>query len=266
MPKNESVEFFLRFLRERFGAFRTALTAFLQALALDDRAKKIETANLVLVTLDDLERAMSSRDHPPWVNSLKGKLQWYVRAVKKGQPDAGLQIFQTILSVHAEIENQKWDFADSSANSAIDFAAIYQEYYRDSRVPALFDELVAHLEALVGSGEIDSLQAIKALEKLIFTIKRNSRGDLFSTRGAWEFTQLFFKNYGLQLLENIPGLKHVVKAVRKTMSELDSEFSQVHDQVRQRLTETAKVDLPMLQYRPLGLPAPKDANENDDAS
>jgi hypothetical protein len=249
MAKNESVEFFLRFLRERFNAFRQALTLFLQMLALDDRTKKVETAKAVVARLDDLKRAMSTKDHPGWIATLEQKLQWYVKAVA-AQPEAGLQVIQTILSVNSEIEKQTWDFAGSSANVAIDFAAIYQEYYRESRVPELFDELVKHL------------QAIKALEKLIVTIKRNARGDFFSTRGAWEFTQLFFKNYGLELLENAPGLKHVVKAVRKTMSELDLEFAQVHDQIRKRLTDVSKSDLPILQYKPLALPAPKDKPED----
>jgi len=64
MPKNESVQFFLRFLCERFNAFRTSLNAFLQSLALDDRPKKLETARTVLTTLDDLKRALSAKDHP----------------------------------------------------------------------------------------------------------------------------------------------------------------------------------------------------------
>jgi len=47
------------------------------------------------------------------------------------------------------------------------------------------------------------------------------------------------------------------------MSELDLEFSQVHDQIRQRLVDAAKADLPMLQYKPVGLPAPKTDNEEN---
>src|SRR6185295_7405756 len=105
MAKNESVEFFLRFLRERFNAFRQALTLFLQMLALDDRTKKVETAKAVVARLDDLKRAMSTKDHPGWIATLEQKLQWYVKAVA-AQPEAGLQVIQTILSVNSEIEKQ----------------------------------------------------------------------------------------------------------------------------------------------------------------
>lgn len=261
MSKNESVEFFLRFLRERFGAFKNALTEFLETLSLHDPKQKVVAANAVLTALDDLKRAMSNKDHPSWINPLENKIVWYTKS--SSLADAGLQVIQTILSLYPDVESQSWDFADSSSNTAINFAEIYSEYYRESRVPELFDELVGHLEEIIESGEIDSLTTIKALEKLVATIKKNARGDYFSTRGAWEFTQLFFKNYAIEVLDSIPGLKHAVKAVRKTMSELDLEMSQVHDQVRRRLTESAKEDLPMLEYRPLALPAPKSEDEDD---
>jgi hypothetical protein len=256
MPHNESVDFFLRFLGERFQAFRAALNSFLHTLALEDRAKKLDTAQAVLASLDDLKRAMSANDHPNWIAPLEQKLNWY-RKHAASQADAGLQVINAVLQLNPSIESQKWNFADSASNSAIDFAAIYQEYYKGSRVPELFDELVTQLQQIIATGEIDSLTTIKALEKLIATIRKNARGDYFSTRGAWEFTQLFFKNLSIELLENIPGLKHAVKAVRKTMSELDLEMSQVHDQVKQKLTESVSGDLPMLEYKPLALPAPK---------
>ena len=67
------------------------------------------------------------------------------------------------------------------------------------------------------------------------------------------------------MLENAAGIKHVVKAIRKTMSELDLEMSQVHDKVKQRLVETNRADLPMLEYKALALPAPK-PDEDADAS
>lgn len=258
MAKNDSVEYFLRFLRERFQVFREALAAFLQTIALEDRSQKVTAAKQVLTALDDLKRAIAANDRPVWIRTLEEKFTWYTKVVTQGAADTGLQILQSIIAAYPDIERQKWDFTDSSTNIAINFTAIYNEYYKNSRVPELFDELVAQLEQIIQSGEIDSLQTIKAIEKLIATIKKNSRGDLFSTKGAWEFTQLFFKNVAIDVLESVPVLKHFVRSLRKTMSELDLEMSQVHDQIRQKLTESIEADLPMLEYHPLTLPAPKD--------
>ena len=264
MPRNDSVEYFLRFLRERFNAFRESLTEFLQALTLEGRPRKVEAARKVLILLDDLKRAMSEEDRPAWISQLEHKLTWYTSAVEK-EVDAGLQVVQTIMVLEPQIKNQAWDFTDSASNLAIDFASIYEEYLRDSRIPELFDELVAQLEVLAGSDEIDSRKAVRKLRKLIETIRKNSRGDLFSTRGAWEFTQIFFKNYAVELIEKIPGLSSAYKALRATLTELDVEFSQLHGQIWKKLSDAAGPDLlpdaeepelPMLEYRRLlSLPA-----------
>lgn len=263
MAKSDSVEFFIRFLKERFGAFQQALSAFLQVLSLDDRKQKVESAKTLLIALDDIKRAISSNDRPAWIGPLDQKLNWYVNHHSQG--DAGLQLLNIIIQLSPSIASQNWQFADALSSSAIDFAGIYNEYYAQSRVPELFDELVSHMESIIESGDIDSITTIKALERLIATIKRNARGDYFSTRGAWEFTQLFFKNLSIATLESIPGLKQAVKALRKTMSELDLEMTQVHDQVRQRLHTSVTGTMPMLEYKALGLPAPKsDTAESKD--
>lgn len=164
-------------------------------------------------------------------------------------------------TINSEIENQKWDFPDTHANDAINFSAIYQEYYSNSRVPELFKELVAHLRSVVESDKIDSVKAVAMLEKLIATIRKNATSDYFSTRGTWDFTQAFFKNIGFELIESIPGLKHVSKALRKTMSDLDLEFSEVVEHIQTKLHETVNADLPILQYRQMQLPAPKENND-----
>ncbi len=53
---SQALQFFLRFLRERFDAFRKTLSSFLQVLALDERPKKLEHAKAVRAALDDLRR------------------------------------------------------------------------------------------------------------------------------------------------------------------------------------------------------------------
>ncbi len=133
MSKNESVDYFLRFLNERFQTFRSALAEFLQALTNDNRTEKLTAAQNVLTCLDDLKRAMSENDRPNWIKPLEDRLNWYRKTVQS-QPDAGLNVVNTVLQVNPQIESQKWQFADSAANAAIDFAAIYKEYYRGSRV------------------------------------------------------------------------------------------------------------------------------------
>lgn len=253
MPNNETVKFYLRFLSERFGAFRTVLDRFLIAITLENRKQKLDAAQNVMNSLNELKGALSEEDYPSWIATLEGILSWYQNRAETIN-DAGLKVFKTIMQVYPAIEAQKWNVTDSTANSAVDFAAIYQEAYDNSRVSELFNEVVIHLEKIIESGEIDSLTTIKTLEKLIATIRKNAQKDYFSTRGAWDFTQIFVKNLSIEILENIPGIKHLFKALTQTMSELDSEMIQVHDQIRNKVKESVAEDLPMLKNRSLVLP------------
>lgn len=178
MASNPSVDFFLRFLQDRFRAFNETLQDLLRLVSLDDRQKKAEATKRLLVTLDDLKRAMSPNDHPSWIAPLESRLNWYLGNISNG--DAGHELLKTILSVYGKIQAQNWNFEQEPA---IDFGGIYEKHYGSSRVPQLFEELIGHLETIIKSGEIDSVQTIKALEKLIATIRKNARKDYFR-RGA----------------------------------------------------------------------------------
>jgi hypothetical protein len=247
MASNDSVEFYLRFLGERFSAFRESLGALIEALALEDRKKKVEAANVVLARLDDLRRAMSKSDHPGWIQPLEEQITGYLRAHERNA-QAGRRLFEAILRVNPAIESQKWEFPDQSA-LAIDFVGIYQECYLASNAPQLFDDLIEQVKALVESGELDSLQTIRSLEKLIATVRKNARGDYFASQGTWEFTLAFFTNLSIETIESIPGLKQISKALRKTLADLDVEMLQVHGKIRERLKQSAYGDFPMLDYK-----------------
>jgi hypothetical protein len=153
----------------------------------------------------------------------------------ESQPEAGFKLVEIVLQLNPQIEAQKWDFLESRSSLAIDFAAIYHDYYISSKVPQLFDDLIAHLETIINSGEIDSLHTINALERLLTTVRKNARGDYFASRGTWEFTQVFFKNLSVEAIESLPGLRQVSKGLRKTLSDLDLEMSQVLQHGRRQI-------------------------------
>jgi hypothetical protein len=253
MAQTESVKFYVRFLTERYQALVASLHELYKVLTQEDREKKAAAAKALHVCVADLKGALSQSDWPAWLRPLDERLHWYLQ-VWKPQPEAAAGLLDTLMKLHPAITAQSWDFGEASAKYAIDFAAIYQQHFLASKVPQLFDELIAHLETIINSGKIDSLQTISALEKLLATIRKNARGDYFSTRGSWEFTQVFFKNFSLEVIESVPGLTQVSKALRKTMRELDVEMSQVLNHVRKSLTDSIPDPIPMLEYKTLALP------------
>jgi hypothetical protein len=87
-------------------------------------------------------------------------------------------------------------------------------------------------------------------------LKKNRQGSFFSLICTWDFTALFIKNVAWELLSQVPGLGAVVKAVRGTMSEINTAMDKLHNDVATDLHRRLAVEFPALEYRPLPLPEP----------
>jgi hypothetical protein len=252
MPDSESIAFFLRFLTERFQIFRQRFDALVGAVSSHNPEQKVEGCRAALAALNDLKSAMSSKDQPTWIAPLEAKLHWYIQNSKHN--DAGHVLMNTIIAVSPAIQSQAWDLASPTGAEPIDFDAVFNRFYKESRLAELFEELVRQLQQIVDSGEVDSLKVLRALERAAATIRKNIRGSYFSTAGTWEFTVTLFRNYLWELLSGIPALGSLLKSVRKTMDDLDSEMARVHDEMRKELRSQISADLPMLEYKPKALP------------
>jgi hypothetical protein len=255
MAQSEPIAFFLRFLEERFTIFRQKLDNLLQVVTNHDPKQKVEACRATLDALTDLKRSMSSGDHPDWIRAVGHRLNWYVSHYQ--QSDAGHKLLKTIIEQYPQILAQRWNFDGNTVIESVDFDAVYTRYYGASRVPELFEELLAKIEQIIDSGEIDSLRVIRSLEKLVATIRRNIRGSYFSTAGTLQFAVTLLRNYLWEALSEIPAIGSLVKAVKATIEELDVEMAQVHDDMRQEIAAQVQADLPMLEYSRGALPAPQ---------
>jgi len=265
MEASASVLFFLRVLNERFRVFREALTDLKRKLVLMDHGSKVGAAKSALEALDDLKSTISDGDRPAWIAQLESHLRHYAGAPASNS-EVAFALFSTIVQLSPAIEAQKWDFEPASSNNAIDFSTIFREAYESSRVPQLLDELIGHIQKIIQSGAVDSLTVLRSLEELISLIRKNRQGDILSTGMLWELTKKFFVNLGLEGLESIPVVKQTVKAIRKTMADLDIEMGQLYGGVKQQLIEKTHTHPPMLEYTAspqLALPAPPERGATD---
>jgi hypothetical protein len=268
MATNPSVAFYLRFVNERFAVLRQSLIEFNRKLTQHDAGQKMGAAKSLSRSIDELKVALSQADHPGWIAELESQLHAYINQ-QANNTDAGLNILNTIVRLSPVIAAQKWQFDESSGKPAIDFSAIFREAYDASRVPQLFEELIGHIQTIIDSGAIDSMRVLRSLEELIALIRKNARGDVLSSGKLLAVVKRFFVNLGLEGLESIPIVKMPVKALRKTLADLDVEMAQVYQTVKQALIEqTGSDDLPMLEYTPspqLALPAPTEGESVDAA-
>ncbi len=189
--------------------------------------------------------------------TIKGALERYLRTYKNS--GATHHLLQALIATSSDVAQHKWSF-QAADGVGVDFESLYEARYKDSKAPALFEKLLDLLQKIVDSGEVDSVKAIAALEKLIATIRANMRGTYFQTVGMSHFTFALMRNYLWAVLRKVPAIGTLLEAVADTMGELDLEMSEVHAEVRKQLGEFAsgKVDAIEYQKHDLNvLPAPE---------
>lgn len=253
MRVNESFQAFIRSVNQQMDRLRQSMSDLLKTISLEDRDRKVEAAKILISRIDDLKRTLSSNDFPVWAPIIETRLNWYIQNVRHVE-SAGQELLNAIVEVQPLIAKHEWNF-ESDDGQAIDFPAIYEECYRSSRLPELFDQLVKQLEELIESGEIDSTKSTNALRNLIATIKKNSRKDQYSTMATWHVIGVLLANIGLQSLEDIPAISTVVKAIRTTMEELNIEVPNVCRTIRVKVAAAATRIFPMLTLNQLALPS-----------
>jgi hypothetical protein len=253
MQPSQSIEFYLRFLNQQLDLVREMIEGVLSVLPDSAQAMKVQAAQAAESGVDGLLKGLSKEDRPRWANQLHQALRQYLQVPDR--QGAGYKLLKSIIAVYPVMREHSWSF--SSDEPAIDFEGIYQRFINESRVPELFDTLVEKLTDLVESGNIDSVRVIRALEQVIATLRRSSRGSYFATRGAWEFASAAFRNFLWEALSDVPGVGAAVRAIRTTVEELDQEMLVVNSGASEEVVRLASPDaLTLAAVRPVQLLQP----------
>ena len=244
-----SVEAFLRSLRERYTAFVSRLNEFMQIFCMDNSTEKQRRCKLVYDAARELENVLSSQDRPRWLQPLISPLQSY----RPDNDGSARVLMQAIADHYSAAAHHEWVF-DSSDNKPFDFDGLYEKHKASSRIPDLFDRLIELLEKIVHSGEIDSVRMLRALERIIATLKRNRRGSFFSVVLTWNFTATYLKNFAWNVLTSIPPLQAPITALRETLVDLDAEMCNLQTGMQTELHQEFGTEFPALEYRTPTLP------------
>jgi hypothetical protein len=216
-----------------------------------DSAEKAKRAKAAFEAAESLRTALAAQDQPPWLNPLTNAIQQY----NPDAPHCANQLIRSIGDNFAAANGHAWAF-DFSGDKPFDFDALYNRYEAESKIPELFDNLVALLDEIVRSGEIDSVKVLRALETIIATLKKNRKGSYLSLVCSWNFARTYLGNVVLEVLTETPGLKTFVKPLVKTLEEMDKAFCTVQTGIQTELTRQLNADFPSLSYnapKPLAL-------------
>ena len=251
MKTNESVEFFLRFLQERFQVFKTSLENLKESLGNNHAENKTKACKNTLATIQSLKEAMSAQDRPAWLDKINDAINHFIQRQSQ-YSNAGKNLINAIIDCSPQINNQKWEFTESHEYDPVDFDAYFKRFYDESRLPELFDTLVIHLQTIADSGKVDSIHAVTQLQRLINTVKRNARGSYFSVHATFEFAITLLKNLVFEYIGKIPVLGETLRAIQQTISELEQEFVTVQQKTKDDVMDKLQTDLHVLGYTPRG--------------
>ena len=257
MPTNESFATFLRSFEERRQEFLTRLNVFPIILSRNDQRNKIDAAQKLRASLQSLQAMLSRSDRPVWLQQLEGLLDGILGSVDGQDPIDTAS--QHLLDIVPQARAQAWNFREAKQEAGVDFDAIYGDAFEASKLPGLFDRLVQRLEKIVGSGHVDSVKAIQALEKLIATLRRSKTGSFTSKAQAYLFAKTFVRHAVWNSLEAIPILGPLAKSVRDTIDEMKPSFDEVNSSVKLQIESKTAMEMPMLEVAPttqLSLPGP----------
>lgn len=266
MASNASIEFFIRFVQEKHTKLISEIDKLVKALVSENANEKIAAAKSAAATAGDLSSAMSVADQPEWLIKTTTSLQHFQNG---GITTQGLMT--QIIKNYADLISHQWEI-ESHENNFFDFDAIFNHYKSQSRLSELFDEIIHILETIHKSNGIDSVSMIRALEKVIETLKQNKNGSYFSLNSAWSFLISFIKNYMWSELKKIPMLGTAMEALEKTIEETNEEMFKVHLSVEkemERMVEsevkglTMKTEFKFLGYDKSGMQLHHSKNSNN---
>lgn len=247
MVQSDSSTLFIHNLEERHRHLLSTMDNCLSTLFGEDPAAKLNACKVALAAATRLSELLATIDRPSWLNSVIKNLQTF-EMMPKNDNKQSLNMLVALMQNYQAMGKEEWSFGNRSDVGAYDFDKIYEEFKDNSRLPNLFDEIISILEKMIRSGDIDSIKLTKALEGLIATLHKNKSGSYFSMRSAWDFTLSLMKNYLWEQLSDIPALGSLVRALRKTMEDTNSEMKGLHAQIREAMQEKFKGDFPFLSY------------------
>ena len=240
MATNDSLLFYIRLIKQKHAEVISASDALFRALPTDDPNNKKAVANNMLQAANDLRSLVSNSDVPDWLSNTIAFLSNFVQGSW-----TGFDLLSNYITVKTPMETHRWAFEDG-AETAFDFDSIFENYKKESRLPELFDQIVRTLEDIQNSGAVDSMTMLRALGKVIATIKHSKDGSYFSLNSAWAFLLSFLNNYLWGELSKLPVLGAALEALEKAIRETNDEMFKVHKQIEEEMTRSVESEVKVL--------------------
>lgn len=245
MNDNQSVEFFIRFLREKHQTFVSSITELFATLVGENKDSKklaVEKAKEAAILL---KSNLSDTDIPGWLHQAIKSLEWYLRNINTS--GANNNLLTRLISIQTEMNSHQWKFESNINLLAFDFDSIYEKCKKESKLDELFENIISLLQKIIDSGEIDSIKTMAVLEKLIATLKKHEKASYFSINSMYDFLLHLMKNVLWAQLEGLPVIGPITKGLKKTIEETGVELEDLTAKMKTEMMTRYESEFKLLE-------------------
>lgn len=224
-------------VKERHGDVKTAFEGVLNAYAKGDLGQIVAANENLRKSLKGLSRVLASEHLPAWLQDLSANSERYATQHSNGPPTWRAHLDSLLRNARALTE-ETWSFSEPQ-NILFDIDAIVEKARQDHRIDALYGRVIETLEALLKSGEIDSIKAAADLNRLIATLQQAKTGSFSSQVFSWQFARRLVPNIIVAYVKRSAVTGPLVEAFEQTAAELDVSLAAAKDQIGEGILTAA---------------------------
>lgn len=247
MDNNESLNYFMRLLKERHSDLKKTNDILFTVLVNEDRETKKSACVNNLEAANNLSISLAAADRPEWLKATIQWCKWY--GDNFARDDANNYLFNNLSPIRNDLIQHEWTLSKSKIDTDFHFDEMYERFKKESKLPEFFDALISTLEKMIASGEIDSIKTVASIQQLLSLLKQNKSGSYFSVMASWEFMGGFIKNTLWESLDSIPVVKQLKKGFEKTVGEMDIELDELHNSIAQEMKTKYDTTVNSLTYK-----------------
>jgi uncharacterized protein YaaR (DUF327 family) len=254
MPEYPNVAFYSKLLNERFEHFKAIHGILLDAFGRNKPDDKVSACQSAHTALNRLMEILPSHYRPGWMQRLDAHFTSYM--AHSTEPAEGRALLDAVLENYAAMRSENFQTVAEKKDFSVDFESLYKEAYNTTRVSALFDRLIGEIETLIQSGAVEKVKAVKALEKLLASLRQNRNGSLLAIMLSRQWAGRLFSNVVRENLSSIPLAGPTFAAIYTTIDEIDAELQKLNESMNARLATNVGEELLLVAPAPEPLVRP----------
>lgn len=200
---------------------------------------KLDACTKLSASAHRLQGSLAESDRPAWLRTLAIDAK---AASLSTHPSRFAKLMRRVLTTHSQMK----PIIAPAGEIDFDFDVVFKRHRDEGTLPALFDELVDNLAAILECPEVDSKAIDSALRKIIAALRDNKSGSYYAVSQSIRLQDYVWNLTG-PALKTLPGAAPFVEAYEKTKAKAEAEFQRIEAQGQAEIIRRLGELLPNLE-------------------